>query len=228
MEKVYYYTGSGHSRAVAEYIAEGLGRHTEDITVGEHEAEDGAVTVVVFPVYCENMPDAVAGFLGTVKTGSAAVAAVYGGISPGNVLFEAQSILKRPLIAAAAVFAGHSFLSEGNSFDRETLDGFVGKIKKPAPVAVPPMRRSFYADFAPGWRSRVGLKIVKNDGCTECGKCEENCPVGAIFCGTPSNGCIRCLRCVSTCPANALSFECRPFLRRYLERKKKEKSFLYI
>ncbi len=227
MDKVYYFTGIGHSRAVAEYLADKLKRQPYDITVGKHEAEDTEVTVVVFPVYCESIPDAVVDFLKTVTTGFAAIVAVYGGVSPGNVLFEAQSALKRPLTAAAAVPTGHSFLSGGDTFDRVALDGFIEKVNNPAFVAVPPMKKAFYADLFPEWRSRVGVKIKKSDTCSECGNCEENCPVGAIRRGVPFDGCIRCLRCVSTCPERALSFECRPFLRRFLERKKKTETVLY-
>ncbi len=229
MDKVYYFTGAGHSRAVAEYIAGALGRKTEDITVGEHEADgDADVTVVVFPVYCQSIPDAVVGFLGTVKSGFAAVAAVYGGISPGNVLYEAQSALLRPIAAAIALPTGHSFLGEGDDFDRSALDSFIEKIKRPAPVAIPPMKKAFYADFLPGWRSRVGVKIVKSGNCSGCGKCEENCPVGGIYEGVPGPDCIRCLRCVTECPEDALSFECKPFLRRYLEKKKRKDIFLFV
>ena len=228
MEKVYYFTGAGHSRTVAEYIAERLGRQTEDITVGKHEADTDSVTVVVFPVYCENIPDAVSSFLETVKSGYAAVAAVYGGISPGNVLYEAQSKLMRPLCAAIAAPSGHSFLNEKDCFDRDTFSLFTEKIKKPAPTAVPPLRKSFYADFLPEWRSRVGIKIIRSGECTGCGKCEESCPVCAVYRGIPGPDCIRCLRCVTECPETALSFECKPFLKRYLEKKKKSETLLYI
>ena len=228
MEKVYYFTGAGHSRATAEYIAQRLGRTAEDITVGKREADADAVTVAVFPVYCESIPETVVQFLKTVKTGFAAIVAVYGGIRPGNALFEAQGILTRPLCAAIALPTGHSFLKEENGFDREALLPFIEKIKEPAPVAVPPMRRSFYADVLPEWRSRVGVKIMKSGKCSGCGVCEENCPVGTMENGAPGDGCIRCLRCVTECPEGALDFECRPFLKRFLERKKKSETFLFI
>ncbi len=49
-----------------------------------------------------------------------------------------------------------------------------------------------------------------SDDCTDCGKCANNCPMGAIITEDPRvtlhEECIVCRKCQNTCPENAISF----------------------
>jgi ferredoxin len=53
----------------------------------------------------------------------------------------------------------------------------------------------------------VPAKPMANEACKKCGKCADQCPVGAIPKDAPNETdkekCITCLRCVAICPAKA-------------------------
>ncbi len=69
--------------------------------------------------------------------------------------------------------------------------------------------------------SRTGLFPRRVNGCTDCGKCKEACPTGAIP-GEPrdtvKSECIQCLTCAHVCPVDAVSFNlARPSVGRTLD-----------
>ncbi len=216
MTRVFWFSGTGHSRAVAEYIAGRLGAESERITGKDVIPAEYSVAVIVFPVYCQNVPGPVRAFLHTVSAEYAAVIATYGGFSPGNVLRDAEKLLSCPLTAAACLPTGHSLLGEDGGFDKGALDRVIEKIKAPSTIKVPRMKKAFWADIAPGLRSRIGTKIIKSASCVGCGKCRAICPAGG-----DSKRCIRCLRCVAECHNGALTVKNGYFLRKYLGGKRK-------
>ncbi len=217
MTAVYYFSGSGHSRAVAEYLARELDTDLIEITNSTpHPSCDTAV--IVFPVYCQNIPAPIIPFLKLLHTKRAALIATYGGISHGNVLFEAANMIESALIASEYIKTGHSYLGEPAGFDPSDLTEVIEKIKLGQPNEAARSRKNPFADFFPAWRSRIGVKIRRLDTCTSCGKCTERCPMNAINNGIPNKNCIRCLRCVSECPNGALEFSLSPIMKFYLKR----------
>lgn len=221
MTRVYFFSGSGHSRAVAEYAAGLLGVRAERIT-GEKSPGDARCAVVVFPVYCQNVPAPVKAFLPSVRAEFSAVIATYGGISPGNVLADCAGLLRCPLTAAACVPTGHSLLGEGVNIDKDAIGKVAQKVCSPSPVSVPKMKKSLFADFFPALRSRIGTKIEKSPSCDGCGICVSVCPVGG-----ERRRCIRCLRCVRECPKDALQVRNSRALIRYLDRERETKPILF-
>ena len=51
-----------------------------------------------------------------------------------------------------------------------------------------------------------------------CGKCDSECPTGAIRNGRIGSSCIRCQRCVHICPEHALEAKPRLVLKKYLDK----------
>lgn len=222
MTGVFCFTGSGHSLCVADHIAQRLDSRV--LTIEQETQAECESAIVVFPVYCQNIPQPVKAFLKNLRAENAALIATYGKISCGNVLAEAKGLVRGRVIAGACVPIGHTFLNGSAGFDHTALEPLFERIENPREAIIPTKRKSVFADFLPDWRSRVSVKIIRADSCIGCNVCGQSCPMGAIKNGVTNNKCIRCLRCVSNCPQKALSFEISPVLRCYLTKKRPEKA----
>lgn len=224
MNKVYCFSGGGHSRAVAEFLARALDSDLIEITNSTPApAGEAKTAVIVFPIYCQNIPTPIIPFLKALRTKNAALVATYGGISHGNVLFEAARMIRPTVTASTYIETGHTYLGEPAEFDPSTLYEVIEKIKLEQPGEVKRAPKNIFADLFPAWRSRIGVKITRFDTCTACGRCAERCPMGAIENGIPNGKCIRCLRCVSECPNHALEFAPSRIMKIYLSKHRKEK-----
>ena len=225
MTGIYCFSGSGHSLAVAEALAQML--HCEILPMeGNTAAEDRAV--VVFPVYCQNIPKPVKAFLRRMPAKHVVLIATYGKISYGNVLQEAQQLLQGQVIAGAYIPMGHSFLDGDHDFDPEQLLPIVQRLQEPKPVVIPKSPKNPLSNVFPALRSRLGVKITKTGHCNGCGQCERGCPTGAIREGHIHGACIRCLRCVSNCPTKALQYKNSRIMAAYLKRYRREEYVLYL
>lgn len=222
---VYCFSGSGHSLAVAEALVQEL--HCQ-VCPMEGNTAVAETAVVVFPVYCQNIPSPVKAFLRRLSAKHVALIATYGKISYGNVLQEAQKLLQGQVIAGAYVPMGHSFLDGDHDFDPRRLLPLVQRIQEPKPVVIPKNPKNPLSNVFPALRSRLGVKITKTGHCNGCGQCERNCPMEAIREGRIHGACIRCLRCVSSCPTKALQYKNSRIMDAYLKRYRKEEYVLYL
>lgn len=227
MNAVIYYSNTEQSKKIAAYFAEKLGFPLLDMT--QIETFDCEHAVVVFPVYCQNIPTAVKLFFEKLNAQWLTLLATYGKMSYGNVLYEVgRRYAKNNIVAAGYIPTKHSYLDE-KEFDRfEELQTIFDKIKRPSPVRIPRSFKNPLADLAPAWRSRAGVKLERSSACIACGKCEAVCPQGAMRNGRIGRKCIRCLKCVTNCPTGALRFCNRWPMRVYLSKKKVDKLVLYV
>ena len=222
---VYCFSGSGHSLAVAEALAQEL--HCGVCSM-EGNTAVAETAVVVFPVYCQNIPKPVKTFLKTLQAKHVVLITTYGKISWGNVLYEARKLVSGQVIAGACIPMGHTFLNGDHEFDRQILLPIVQRIHAPKEARIPRTRKNPLANLFPALRSRVGVKITKGEGCDGCGLCEKNCPMGTIRKGRIHAACIRCMRCVTNCPNRALQYKNSPILDWYLKRYCREEHALYL
>ena len=217
MIQVFNFSGTGHSKVLADYFAKKL--NTDNISMGRNTCtKELACTtaIIVFPVYCQNIPEPVKNFLQSIKAEYAVLIATYGKKGYGNVLYEAKKLIKSTVIAGACVPTGHTYLNEPADFSTNELDVIFDRINKPEEADIPKERKVFFADIFPGLRSRLSVKLIKNDSCNSCGHCTDICPMQAMKNGKGNSKCIRCLRCVYECPATALDFTLSPILKKYL------------
>ena len=228
MTKIFYFSGSGHSLAVSKVLAELLECDITEIGVDSSDSSSAEVAVIVFPVYCQNIPSPVMRFLETFRAKHIVLIATYGKISFGNVLYEAQQIVHGEIIAGAYIPMGHTFLDGDCTFDAKSLIPIIDRINNPKKVQFPKTRKNLLSNIFPALRSRISVRLIRTNRCNRCKMCEKLCPTGAMQNGRVSVKCIRCLRCVTNCPQNALQYKNRWILKQYLNRYHKEEYILYL
>lgn len=226
MTDVRFFTGSGHSEAIARACAGAMGEAA--LPMGEPLREN-AVLLLVFPVYCERVPPPVADYLKTCGAERAAFVACYGGMSYGRALYDAKTLFRGTAVGAAYVPAGHAYMKDGFPFDEAALAPLFEKVRsgESSPAVIPKGKRHVFSG-APALRSRLGVKLVRSSRCSGCGVCERACPMHAMHAGKPDSRCIRCLRCVRVCPEGALSFRLSPLLKAYLRRRRTNETRLFL
>ncbi|MCH5154254.1 MAG: hypothetical protein J1F71_03485 [Clostridiales bacterium] len=225
MNAVVFYSATDECKRIAAYFAERLSYEIVDIVGAGCKYERAAL---VFPVHCQNIPQAVIHFLKRLTVDYLTVIAVYGKMCHGNVLYEIQRKFRHNIIAAAYVPAKHTYIDEPRFSDFDRLDPVIDKATKQGTVIIPKSYKNPFANVFKGLRSRMGVKIIKNNGCDNCGMCQYNCPRNAIVNGKTNRNCIRCLRCVASCPKKALSFKTTPAMSAYLKKKKQDELIIYI
>ena len=137
MTKIYCFSGSGHSFAVAKALSDMLDCKVAWIGFKNEIISKDDTAVVVFPVYCQNIPKPVKSFLKTLFVQHIVLIATYGKISYGNVLYEAQKLVHGDIIAGAYIPIGHSFLDGDCSFDTEYLIPISERIKAAKKIHIP-------------------------------------------------------------------------------------------
>lgn len=225
MNAVVFYSNTGECKRIAEYFAEQLGFPLAEISNAEHQYENA---VLVFPVHCQNVPQAVTQFLHTLSVRNLTLIAAYGKMCHGNVLYEIQQKHHFNIVAAAYVPTKHTYINEPrfNGFDR--LRQVVDKTSNPSAIKIHKSYKNPLANVFKGLRSRIGVKIVKKDNCDNCGLCQINCPQHAIANGKTNHNCIRCLKCVADCPKQALTFKTTTAMTAYLKNKKQNELVIYV
>lgn len=225
MNAVIYYSNTNESKRIAEYFAKQLKFSLVNIANAEYNYEN---VVLVFPVHCQNVPQAVTQFLNSFASQNLTLIATYGKMCHGNVLYEIQNKYKFNIVAAAYVPTKHAYLNEPRFSNFERLHRVVDKTLNPSTIKIPRSYKNPLANAFKGLRSRIGVKIIKNNDCDNCGLCQTDCPQGAIANGETNCQCIRCFKCVANCPKQALTFKTTTAMSVYLKKKKQDELVIYI
>lgn len=226
MNAVIYYSNTGQSKHVAQYFAQKTSFPLYDIF--KLPTNDFDTAILVFPVHCQNIPKHVDDFLKRLQVKALIPIATYGKMCYGKVLHEIQKRYKHNITAAAYVPAKHSYKQDTEFFDYESLYPILSKINDPTPITIAKTYKNPFANVCKGLRSRLGIKIYKDNNCSDCGACTAACNNNAIKNGVTNTKCIRCLKCVTECPNKALHFKNRLPMRIYLRKNKTDKTVIYI
>ena len=225
-DAVVYYSNTNQSRRIAEYFADRLGYPLWDIYDVPYQNFDNLV--LVFPIHCQSLPDAVKEFLSRTQITNITVIAAYGRMCHGNALYEAQRKYPHDIVAGAYVPTRHSYLQDEEFDDFQSLEPIIQKILAPSKIKIPRSYKNPFSEFLKRKRSQLGVKITKTDKCDGCGLCAQVCKCDAIKDGVTNKKCIRCLKCVGACPKSALKFSLSSPMKAYLKKKKQNKLIIYI
>ncbi len=217
MNAVIYYSNAGECQRIAQHLANSLAYPLWDIL--QLENQDFEKLVIVFPVYSQNIPPMLLPIFRRLRAKQVVLLAAYGKMATGNVLQACQKKFHWPIVAAAYIPTKHCYLPSDMPFSQfSRLDFVRDALESPRLISIPRRFQNPLANFLPGTRARLGVRLVKGKNCNHCGLCTALCP---------NTKCLRCLKCVQLCPRGALSFRLNVFMKLYLRKHKKTSLIIY-
>ena len=223
---IFYYSGTGNSRWVAQQLAELTGDQALDLIPTKQLPLQKMETVgLVFPIYAWGVPDPVLDFVKRLpKAENFSYAVATCGSEAGLALKKLSQ--EYPLSSSYSLVMPNNYIlgadvdSEGEARQKiqdaeKALHQMAREIKEKKPVYQ--VKEGKLAALKSGIinygfnhyaRSTKGFYVT--DACIGCGECARNCPAGTINMvrGKPSWGkeCYQCLRCINACPQKAIQY----------------------
>lgn len=218
------FSPTGGTKKVADILTTAFCEDSSFMDLSKRETEFSAISfqaedvcIVAVPSYGGRVPQIAVSRLCQMRgNGAQAIpVVVYGNRAYEDTLAELQDVLESSgfvCVAGVAAIAEHSIAHQFASGrpdvqDEKELADFAEQIRTKMEngilmnhVKLPgnhPYREFGAIPMAP--------KAAKT--CVQCGRCAEECPVGAIPMESPSKTdtekCISCMRCIAVCPKNA-------------------------
>lgn len=227
---IWYFTGTGNSRWVAEEVARKTGDEARSlIGAGAPGASLGEVFGLVFPIHAWSVPRVVSDFLAGLSGKPQYAFAIctcgeYAGMAMDDLKgrFDLDSIWSVSL--PSNYILGRDLEPEGEILEKfrraEEQTGEIARhILSRDPVTAvhrgthPRLKTSLLGKgFQAGGRSTRPFQVTEH--CTSCGLCERECPAGAIELveGLPRwtlKSCFHCTACINRCPVEAIEYGSR-------------------
>jgi len=220
-----YFSPTGGTKRVADILVNCFSEEHRDIDLCRDmdvislKADD--ICLVSVPSYSGRVPEIALRRIGKIRANGAKAVlnCVYGNRAWEDTLTELQDTLQAcGFICAAAVaaVAEHSIFRQfaagrPDAEDEKQLTEFAHKILEKLSGGV--IGELHLAGSHGNYKevSKGGIRPDANEHCTACGRCADECPVGAICRSDPRRTdkeiCIGCMRCVRLCPAHARDFD---------------------
>ena len=222
--KIFYFTGTGNSLAVAKRIGGTLVSIPQVIDFADQHYKDDVIGVV-FPVYWATAPDMVLDFLAKAKfeCDYSFIISTSGGMIGASQLI-AQRVLKQSghqfnyMDDAATVDNSMSMAGIEEQLTQKKDKNFTPKVteivnnianrkqNQDKKAGVVTSAISFVVSKMPNYEN-VPKKFLIDDKCNQCEVCTKVCPSGnievndSVFFGKSCTGCLACLH---NCPNNAI------------------------
>lgn len=231
-----YFSGTGGSRYVAESLAKLLGDDDVDsIFAGASPNADCDMLGIVFPVYGWRPPRIMERYLSHIPAPSApgryTFIVMVCGDDCGKALREARRAAGCKIDAAFSATMPNTYVSLP-LFDVDSAivrrRKYAAAVRRISEIAKKASQRECLTDIHEGilpWTKTYVLgriirpwltrddKFRAGEGCTSCGACARECPVGNIALppGSESRpvwggGCTGCLACYHACPHHAIEW----------------------
>lgn len=217
----YYFSPTGGTKKVGESFCTAISENIQKIDLGSNSEECektmSDLVVVAAPVFGGRIPSVVTDKLKTLDGNGkkAVVLAVYGNRAYEDALLELTNTMKESgfqVAAGGAFIAQHSMVPEvakGRPDEKDILEirdfakKVLDKIENNTEMAVQIPGNNPYKESM-----KVSATPVCLPSCSNCGKCAEACPTGAIQIENGSmvtklEKCILCMACVDACPQQA-------------------------
>jgi len=229
---IYYFSGTGNSKWVAEEVAKG----TDDVAVniiellktGEKQTsvKKGENIGIIFPVYAWQAPEIVTKFVKTIKYDDSNF--VYAICTCG----EEIGLTIKKLAKNIKIDSGYSIIMPNNyilGFDIDSEEVEKEKIGNATKLLLEIIEnikekekifdihtgkmcglKSNFANYFFNKFGRGTKEFRVEEQCVSCGLCEEVCPTECIklIDGKPiwTNNCLLCLACLNYCPEKAIQY----------------------
>lgn len=224
---VFYFSGTGNSRWVAEQIAARTGDRTRDIAALDAVPDVAREVQVglVFPVYAWGAPEPVRAFAKKLARGAAFT---FGVCTCGSEAGLAMRKLSRlyPLKSCYSLVMPNNYVI-GSDVDegaaargkieaaRSEIERIAGEIARREAVyrvneGPAACLKSNFINFGFNKFARTTKPFCATDACNGCGRCAADCPARTISLegNRPVWGanCYQCLRCINECPTRAIQY----------------------
>ena len=221
---IFYFSGTGNSKWVAESLAGLLHEKTADISVLNFESDDNKRYMkeiaqgikndeyigFVFPVYAWGAPEIVIDFvkkLGKPEGNAFTFAVATCGEEAGYTLKNFSKII--PLKSSYSLVMPNNYVVGSDLEDEETVVSMLKQAQKDISLMAEELIAKL-VNFGFNKFARSTKSFYTTDACTGCGLCAKNCPACTI---TMENNrpvwgeqCYQCLKCINCCPAAAIQY----------------------
>ncbi len=217
MNGVIYYSNTGESQKVAQYVATKL--NFPLLCALYLDCFDYENLVIVFPVHCQNIPKELLPVFKRLKAQNVVILATYGKMCYGNVIYECKVRYNWRIVGGAYIPTKHTYIVDDTPFTQfELLNFVISAFERCSEVSIPKCYKNPLANLFISLRTELGVKLIRDKSCDNCGICTVQCP---------HKSCIRCLYCMQNCPTGALKYKLNFFMKLYLKKKKIDDLIIY-
>lgn len=229
---IYYFSGTGNSRHVAEVLGEkletGLVDLGERIRAGNMDDISDDTMIVVTPTYCYRMPRIVEDYLSGVSiSAKKAYFVLTYGTTPGNASHYAEKLSEKLGVSYGGTFSvamPENYIAMFDAPGAEESREIIQKAEKKIRDVVRTIEKGENQKDSSPWTGKVlssinGIyyslfvkadKFYAKDNCIGCGECAKRCVLANVVMeeGRPTwlDRCTHCMACINYCPVEAIEY----------------------
>ena len=229
---IYYFSGTGNSRHVAEVLGEKLDTDLVDlgerIRTGDMDDISDDTMIVVTPTYCYRIPRIVEDYLSGVSiSAKKAYFVLTYGTTAGNAAHYAEKLSEKlgvPYGGTFSVAMPENYIAMFDAPGAEESREIIQKAEKKIRDVARTIEKGEDQKNSSPWTGKVlssinGIyyslfvkadKFYAKNNCIGCGECERRCALANVVMeeGRPTwlDRCTHCMACINYCPVEAIEY----------------------